>query len=157
MFFKIGVLKNFAVFTGKHLRWSLFLIKLQRRDFIKNRLQHRCFLISFHIFFPRRETLSSGVSRVFSTPVYRFGRPNYVPKLKKNSLEKIPLTQISGDKTSLQLYLNTVRNLTLRYFCFFKKAITTIFMLYFNQFLLPILNWVFCPFCTLLLIFSKHL
>ena len=31
MFFKIGVLKNFALFTGKHLRWSLFLIKLQAR------------------------------------------------------------------------------------------------------------------------------
>ena len=29
MFFKISVLKNFAIFTGKHLRWSLFLIKLQ--------------------------------------------------------------------------------------------------------------------------------
>ena len=29
MFFKIGVLKNFANFTGKHLCWSLFLINLQ--------------------------------------------------------------------------------------------------------------------------------
>ena len=29
MIFKIGVLKNFAVFTGKHLCWSLFLITLQ--------------------------------------------------------------------------------------------------------------------------------
>ena len=29
MFFKIGVLRNFAMFTGKHLCWSLFLIKLQ--------------------------------------------------------------------------------------------------------------------------------
>ena len=29
MFFKIGVLKNFVIFTGKHLYWSLFLIKLQ--------------------------------------------------------------------------------------------------------------------------------
>ena len=29
MFFKIGVLKNFAIFKGKHLSWSLFLIKLQ--------------------------------------------------------------------------------------------------------------------------------
>ena len=29
MFFKIHVLKNFAVFTEKHLCWSLFLIKLQ--------------------------------------------------------------------------------------------------------------------------------
>ena len=27
MFFKIAVLKNFANFTGKHLSWSLFLIK----------------------------------------------------------------------------------------------------------------------------------
>ena len=28
-FFKIGVLKNFAILTGKHLSWSYFLIKLQ--------------------------------------------------------------------------------------------------------------------------------
>ena len=30
MLFKIGVLKNFTIFTGKHLCWSLFLIKLLR-------------------------------------------------------------------------------------------------------------------------------
>ena len=29
MFFKIDVLKNFVIFTGKHLCWSYFLIKLQ--------------------------------------------------------------------------------------------------------------------------------
>ena len=29
MFFKIGVLKNFANFTAKHLCWSTFFIKLQ--------------------------------------------------------------------------------------------------------------------------------
>ena len=29
VFCKKGVLKNFANFTGKHLCWSLFLIKLQ--------------------------------------------------------------------------------------------------------------------------------
>ena len=29
MFFKISVLKNFKNFIGKHLRWSLFLIKLR--------------------------------------------------------------------------------------------------------------------------------
>ena len=33
MYFKIGVFKNFANFTGKHLCWSLFLIKLQARDY----------------------------------------------------------------------------------------------------------------------------
>ena len=39
-FFKIGVLKNLTNFTGKHLRWSLFLIKL-----------HVNFLIKFTPFF----------------------------------------------------------------------------------------------------------
>ena len=39
MFFKIGVLENFAIFTGKYLCWSLLLIKLQ---VFKKRLQHRC-------------------------------------------------------------------------------------------------------------------
>ena len=29
MFFKIDVLKNFTMFAGKHLPWSLFLVKLQ--------------------------------------------------------------------------------------------------------------------------------
>ena len=42
MLFKIGVLKNFAVFTGKHLRCSLFLVE----HFIKKRLQHRCFHVN---------------------------------------------------------------------------------------------------------------
>ena len=39
MFFKIAVLKNFANFTGKHVCCSL----PQTRNFIKERLQHRCF------------------------------------------------------------------------------------------------------------------
>ena len=29
MFFKTGVLKNFAIFTVKQLSWSIFLIKSQ--------------------------------------------------------------------------------------------------------------------------------
>ena len=29
MFFKIDVIKNFVNFTGKHLCWSLFLIKFK--------------------------------------------------------------------------------------------------------------------------------
>ena len=36
MFFKIGVLKNFALFTGKHLCWNFFLIKLQVCNFLVN-------------------------------------------------------------------------------------------------------------------------
>ena len=49
MFFKIGVLKRFAIFTGKKLRWSLFEIKLQdwRPTFLlKNRLQYRWFQVN---------------------------------------------------------------------------------------------------------------
>ena len=29
IFFRIDVLKNLGIFTGKHLCWSLFLVKLQ--------------------------------------------------------------------------------------------------------------------------------
>ena len=49
MFFKIGALKIFAIFTGKHLWQSLFLIKfkdLQACNSIKKRLQHRCFPVN---------------------------------------------------------------------------------------------------------------
>ena len=38
-----GDIKNFVIFTGKHLCWSLFLIKLQACKFIEKRLQHWCF------------------------------------------------------------------------------------------------------------------
>ena len=41
--------KNFAKFTGKLVSWSLFFIKLQGMkfcNFIKKRLQHRCFLVN---------------------------------------------------------------------------------------------------------------
>ena len=38
-----GVLKHFVIFTGKHLCWSLFLIKLQACKFIEKGLQHWCF------------------------------------------------------------------------------------------------------------------
>ena len=46
---KKGVLKKFANFTGKHLSWSLFLIKLQAWacNFIKKRLQHWHFPVKF--------------------------------------------------------------------------------------------------------------
>ena len=49
MFFKSGVFKSFALFTGKHLCWSLFLIKLQawrHATLVKKILQHRCFPVN---------------------------------------------------------------------------------------------------------------
>ena len=49
MFFKIGILKNFAIITGKHLCWSPFLIKLRtwRSAALLNRDSHRCFHVDF--------------------------------------------------------------------------------------------------------------
>ena len=46
MFFKVGVLKSFAKFTGKHLCWNLFLIKLLARR-PEKRLQFRQFPVKF--------------------------------------------------------------------------------------------------------------
>ena len=48
MFCKIGFLKNVINFTGKHMYWSLFLIKLQAypQVFIKKGFQHRCFSVN---------------------------------------------------------------------------------------------------------------
>ena len=39
MFYKI--VKNLAIFTGKHLYWSFFL-----RNFVKKILQYRCFPVN---------------------------------------------------------------------------------------------------------------
>ena len=49
MFFKIGVLKSFANFTGKHLCWSLFFknVQAQGLQLYLKRLQHRCFPVRF--------------------------------------------------------------------------------------------------------------
>ena len=46
MFYKKAVPKNFSIFAGKHLCWSLFLIKLQVFRYVTSiikRIQHRCF------------------------------------------------------------------------------------------------------------------
>ena len=42
MFFEIDVLKNFAIFTWKHLCWRLLGLQLIKRSF-----QHRCFPVKF--------------------------------------------------------------------------------------------------------------
>ena len=52
MFFEIGVPKKFAIFTGKYLCWSLFLIKLQGKKNsssivitdVKGRIHYEIFL-----------------------------------------------------------------------------------------------------------------
>ena len=45
VFFKIVILKNFAILKGKHLCWSVILT-LHFFNFIKKRLQHVCFPVN---------------------------------------------------------------------------------------------------------------
>ena len=55
MFSEVGILKTFAKFTRKHLRWSLFLNKfaglkfaaLQPATLFKKKLKRRCFPVNF--------------------------------------------------------------------------------------------------------------
>ena len=65
---KVGVLKNFANFIGKHLCWGLFLINfpagLKVNNFIKKRLQHRYFSLKFAKFL-RTPTLKNICERCF--------------------------------------------------------------------------------------------
>ena len=48
MFFKIVVVRNFTIFTGKHLCWSHLCLSLTLKacNFIKKRLQHKCFPVN---------------------------------------------------------------------------------------------------------------
>ena len=49
VFYKKTVLKNFSIFTGKRLCWSLFFNKIagyQSCNYIKKRLQHKCFSVN---------------------------------------------------------------------------------------------------------------
>ena len=66
-FNKTTVLKNFAKFTEKHLRWSLFLNKnvgLQSWNSIKKRLQHRFFPVNIAKFL-RTPVLENICERLF--------------------------------------------------------------------------------------------
>ena len=68
VFCKKGVLKNFAKFTGKQLRHSLFFNKvavLRAATLLKKRLWHRCFPVSF-VKFLRRRFLTEHLRRTAS-------------------------------------------------------------------------------------------
>ena len=80
VFNKKAVLKNFAIFTEKHLRWSLFLNKnagLQSSNFTKKRLQHRFFTENIEKFL-RTSVLENICERLFE----RF--PTWASNIKSN-------------------------------------------------------------------------
>ena len=81
MFFKTGVLKNFAIFTKKHQCWSLFK-KLQAWRPAK-RPQHRCFYVNISKFLwtPFLQNTSIGCFCCFKKLVnfsvkHQYRRPN---------------------------------------------------------------------------------
>ena len=52
-----GCFRNFAKFTGKHLRQSFFFSGVRPATLLKIRLRHRCFSVSFAKF--RRKPIST--------------------------------------------------------------------------------------------------
>ena len=72
MFYKKAALKNLVILTGKHLCWSLFFNKnagLQSCNFLKKRLQHRCFPMNIAKFvrIPVMKNISRGLFERFPT------------------------------------------------------------------------------------------
>ena len=70
-YIKIGFLKNFAKFTGKHCTRVSFLIKSQACNFIKKRLWHMCFPVNFEKFL-RTRFLQNTSGRMLLYFVFRF-------------------------------------------------------------------------------------
>ena len=69
VFYKKGVLRNFAEFTEKHLYQRIFLIKLQAwgsATLLKKSLWHRCFPVNFAKFL-RKPFLQSTSGRLLLT------------------------------------------------------------------------------------------
>ena len=70
LFYKKSVLKNIAIFTGKHLCQNLFLNKVTSlRLLLKKRLWHRCFPVNFGKFF-RTTFLKNTSGRLLLNPIF---------------------------------------------------------------------------------------
>ena len=78
MFYKKAVLKDFAMFTGNQLCWSLFIIKLQafRPTVLLKILQHRCFPVNVTKFL-RRAFFQNICKRCFSLSYHIWGRHSF--------------------------------------------------------------------------------
>ena len=83
MFFKIDVIKNFSIFTGKHLCWSLFLVQLQAKacNFTKKRLQHRRFPVNIEKFlrtaFHRTPSVAASINILYCVIAFRLKQTSW--------------------------------------------------------------------------------
>ena len=119
--FQNRCLKNFANFTGKHLSWNLFFNKVAGQkacNFIKNRLQHRCFHVHFAKLL-RATLLQSTSSACFCSYIVRvktFSNPSI---LKTIDWKKKPKYVNIGDSrfsiTHVQAKITILHSLTLQF------------------------------------------
>ena len=92
MFFKIGVLKNIANFTGKRLCWSLFLINLQAlRLYLRETPAQVLSSEICGIFKITQVAASESLRNVFAEQMFTLQLSNIVPTaiLKKKCLPLI--------------------------------------------------------------------
>ena len=82
MFYKIGVIKIFAKFTGKHLYWSLFLIMKKERD--------------------SAQVFPENFERLFRTPFLQntifWGIGNYFSLTMKRLTQKLSIIEVVSTK-----------------------------------------------------------
>ena len=105
MFFKIGVLKIFANFTGKHLCWSFYLIKLQASTlyyFIKIKTYFAKLLRTF--------ILQNTRERLLLKRVLQSYRSNHRKRSVKKGVLK-NLTKFTGKHLFQSLFFNKVTGL----------------------------------------------
>ena len=101
MFYKIGVLKKFAKFKAKHLRRSLFLIKLQvsmLQHCSKKRLRHKCFLMNSVRYLRRLFCRTPPGDYFCSTEKYSAN------KIVKSPLKKRKKKDTAGKKNSSPIF-----------------------------------------------------
>ena len=112
MFFKKGVLKNFANFTRKHLCWSLFnkVDSFQACNFIKNRLQYRCFPVKFKNFLEHL-FLQNTSGGCFCTRMRNFN-------LRMKCLKRVPKIWFCNQFQTCKKFSHLLKQISGIYVCF---------------------------------------
>ena len=83
MFVIIDVLKNFAIFTGKHLYWSLILIKLQAFRPVTLLKSDSNAGVTVNNYSPKKITPGVIITQEKSTPGVIFSWEKFTPTWKK--------------------------------------------------------------------------
>ena len=98
VFYKVGVLKNFAKFTGNHHRWSLFNEVVERRRqayyFIKKETPRQvgiCKILKNTFFIEQLVTTTSGYIRILTAKKFQY-KSSLLAKVTKRQEEKEEVT-----------------------------------------------------------------